>query len=119
MSNSIRTPKQGRTEHSRRIAAAVDDEDWQKFRIALKGLSTDDKLSELEVYWDAGWAFTPGVGHDTLVCRNDVEARHNCDACIRVDNYLKALARGGQLPPGVSLDYALNLGDITLLPVRK
>jgi hypothetical protein len=31
----------------------------------------------------------------------------NCDICIRVDNYLKALARGGQLESGVSLEKAL------------
>jgi hypothetical protein len=46
----------------------------------------------------------------------DIQDRHNhnllntcidtrdCDACIRVDNYMKALCRGGQIEAGLGLD---------------
>jgi hypothetical protein len=108
VSNSTRTPRQGTNAHSRRIAQAVDNEDWQKFRVALKGSSTRFKLSELEAYWDLS-------EHDTF----DKRHHEDCDPCIRVDNYLKALARGGQLYSGVSLQYALELGDITLLEIKR
>jgi hypothetical protein len=104
MTNSIRTPRQGTTEHQRRIAKAVDNEAWQKFRVSLKGNSTADKLSELEVYLQTtdhtnatreytGWL----EDHD----------REDCDVCIRVDNYIKALSRGGQLFARESLVTAL------------
>jgi hypothetical protein len=105
MSNSIRTPRQGKSATSRRIAEAVDDEEWQKFRLSLKGLDTESKLNSLREYyedmqkhldpdrWDMeDW---PMLG----IMLEDVR--------IRVDNYLKALARGGQLPKGVSLEQAL------------
>jgi hypothetical protein len=76
--NTIRNPKQGKTERSRQIASAVDDQGWQEFRISLKGLTTREKLRKLKSYLASG----PG-GRDTRK--------------VRVDNYLKALARGGQV----------------------
>lgn len=78
MANSIRTPKQGKTEYSRRVAEAVDDEDWQRFRVSLKGLPTAEKLRRLRLAY--------------LERYNEEEVMR-----IRVDNYLKALARGGQV----------------------
>ncbi len=96
MSNSIRTPKPGRTAQSKRIAQAVDDEDWQKFRVSLKGLPTQTKLDRLKKYWFADGAQV----HAAYQARD-------CDCCIRVDNYLKALARGGQIKP--SDDYITDL----------
>jgi hypothetical protein len=56
----------------------VDDEDWQKFRLSLKGTSTRHKLVQLKAYL--------AIGVDSYETRK-----------IRVDNYLKALARGGQI----------------------
>lgn len=94
MANSIRTPKQGVTANSRRIAEAVDNEEWQEFRVSLKGTSTQYKINQLEQYWL--------TSHDW-----DVPGGHNgsdCDVCIRVDNYVKALCRGGQLHTGMSLE---------------
>lgn len=90
MSNSIRTPRQGMSATSRRIAEAVDDEDWQKFRLSMKGQSTERKLNMLEEYYNAH------VGED------------EDNVTIRVDNYIKALCRGGQLYPGESIETALN-----------
>src|SRR5690348_9516482 len=97
MANSIRTPKQGVTAGSRRIAQAVDNEEWQKFRVSLKGKSTQTKLEMLERYWNA-WC--GGIG----LCGG----AHDCDFCIRVDNYIKALCRGGQLNGGESLRSAID-----------
>jgi hypothetical protein len=96
MANSIRTPRQGTTPGSRRIAQAVDDEEWQKFRLSLKGISTRDKLNNLCEYWNQE-AHNDKADPDTV----------DCDVCIRVDNYIKALCRGGQLHPGESLRSAL------------
>ena len=87
MVNSIRTPKQGVTANSRRIAEAVDDEKWQEFRVSLKGLSTEDKIRRLRSYdWNGE--------------HEGEEA--DCDTCIRIDNYIKALCRGGQLAAGTT-----------------
>ena len=62
------------------IALAVDNNDWQEFRKSLKGLPTELKLSKL--YW---YRHEEGRGDDTGVVH------------CRVDNYLNALKRGGQL----------------------
>lgn len=100
MTNSIRTPKQGVTASSRRIAQAVDDEEWQKFRVSLKGQSTANKLHKLEEYYEYGDSRTHE--HNEFV-----NVDMDCDFCIRVDNYIKALCRGGQLYGGESLQTAL------------
>jgi hypothetical protein len=100
MSNSIRTPRQGKSKTSRRIAAAVDDEEWQQFRLSLKGMDTQSKINNLREYYLDRIVMLGG--------RDDEESRKICsDVCTRVDNYLKALARGGQLEKGVSLEQAL------------
>jgi hypothetical protein len=61
------------------IQDAVKNEDWQEFRKSLKGLPTEDKLEELFEY---------------LCTRTDIPF---ATAQIRVDNYINALLRGGQL----------------------
>jgi hypothetical protein len=91
MANSIRTPKQGVTAGSRRIAEAVDDEDWQKFRLSMKGKSTQDKLWMLKQYWNDNTENGATYASD--------------DVYIRIDNYLKALARGGQIEKVEDGDY--------------
>jgi hypothetical protein len=90
--NTIRTPRQGRTQLSRRIARAVDDENWQLFRVSMKGKPTKQKLEMLQAYWQLHMD-----NHDHVM------GDDGCDYCIRVDNYIKALSRGGQLHPGESL----------------
>lgn len=95
MSNSIRTPKLGLSATSRRIAEAVDDEAWQEFRLSMKGKSTAEKINMLRKYWNANV-------HGHVIKRNDARDvyQYDCDICIRVDNYIKALCRGGQLFAG-------------------
>lgn len=100
MANSIRTPKQGVTVTSQRIARAVDNEEWQKFRISLKGRSTMDKLGMLRAYWASNAPAQMVLGN--------IDIDMNDDVCIRIDNYIKALCRGGQLHPGESLQSALD-----------
>lgn len=56
-------------------------EEWQKFRVSLKGLSTKEKLYCL------AWR---------LAQYNKAEAIYRLEL-IRVNNYLGALIRGGQL----------------------
>lgn len=101
-----RKPKQGTTDYSRRIAAAVDDEGWQKFRISMKGCSTTLKLNMLQAYYVDHYVRAPDP--DTVppdqweALKLELE-----DVRIRVDNYIKALSRGGQLYPGESLETML------------
>ena len=100
MSNTIRTPKQGTTKRSHRIAQAVDNEEWQYFRVGLKGVNTREKLARLRTYYEvSSHAHYPDKGADT---------DDNCDVCIRIDNYIKALCRGGQLKSDESLATALS-----------
>lgn len=104
MSNSIRTPRRGVTANSRRIAEAVDNEEWQKFRVSLKGHSTQSKLNMLRNYWTIEDLGEKHIGE--LV--EGPQVNLDCDVCIRVDNYIKALCRGGQLHAGESLQTALD-----------
>lgn len=102
MTNSIRTPRQGSTQWSRRIAKAVDDEQWQSFRLTLKGKSTTQKLRMLKDYFAENME---SIDHKTPVGGEMDEETKKWyeDVSIRVDNYIKALSRGGQLYPGESL----------------
>lgn len=53
----------------------VNDLEWQKFRLTLKGLPTEEKLDRLNEWRAAGGV----IAH------------------IQVTNYINALKRGGQL----------------------
>jgi len=65
------------------IDAAVDDDEWQAFRLSLKGVPTAEKLDQLDYYLKStNPACTPEEAHVREV---------------RVDNYINALLRGGQL----------------------
>lgn len=103
MSNTIRTPKEGITEGSRRIAQAVDDEAWQRFRVSMKGQSTLKKLNMLRRYY---YSHDGGASSFGMTLSEKIE---QANVRIRVDNYLKALCRGGQLHPGVTLETFINL----------
>jgi len=81
------------------IKSAVSDDEWQEFRKSLKGLSTYKKLDALQSYFD-----NFNVGHKKHKFGYRVNT-DSCDVCIRVDNYLKALMRGGQLVPFLDLGY--------------
>ena len=79
--------------YQRAVAVAVDDPEWQRFRLSLKGLPTQEKLQALQVYYEEySYAETNSVDWSILVDRR-----------VQVDNYIKALCRGGQLYPGESL----------------
>jgi hypothetical protein len=69
---------------------AVENEEWQAFRLTLKGLSTEEKLDKLHELWDN--KLRPGVlnnDHKYLPRRWQVA----------IDNYLQALHRGGLIKP--------------------
>lgn len=78
MPNNIRTPRRGITRYSNQIADAVDNEAWQRLRISLKGKTTEAKVERLKKYLS-----------------EPVDAEEKKLRFTRVDNYLKALARGG------------------------
>jgi hypothetical protein len=59
------------------ILRATKDEAWQRFRLSIKGVPTFVKLERLEAYMKA--------------------FKEDPDTQIRVDNYINALRRGGQL----------------------
>lgn len=80
--------------YKERVAEAVRDPDWQRFRKSLKGQSTRAKLKALSLYM----ANVDGV-------RGGFWLR-----ATRVDNYIKALCRGGQLYPGESLETMIRQG---------
>lgn len=80
-----------------RIHKAVSNQEWQIFRISLKGKTTERKLQLLKEY------FEEKVSGDCLDGTDSYD-----DVCIRVDNYIKALCRGGQLYAGESLETALS-----------
>ncbi|MHA2068424.1 MAG: hypothetical protein ACXABY_29015 [Candidatus Thorarchaeota archaeon] len=64
------------------IQLAVVDSDWQAFRRSLKGMATEDKLNVLSIYLER---CTEPNGY---IDRYEE---------VRVDNYINALLRGGQL----------------------
>jgi hypothetical protein len=70
------------------VYEAPGAEEWQQFRVSLKGLTTREKIYALLWYWDAHVA--PGAGASISV---EAWSRE----IIRVNNYLGALKRGGQL----------------------
>lgn len=70
------------------VYKAPGAEEWQKFRVSLKGLSCREKLYALQWYWDTHVAC--GV---SAYSTSEDWARQ----LIRVNNYLGALKRGGFL----------------------
>lgn len=63
------------------ILEAIGREDWQIFRLGLKGLSTREKIDELRRWLD-----------DTTVSSEEWALRK-----VQVVNYVNALKRGGQV----------------------
>jgi hypothetical protein len=89
------------TTYAERVREAVDDEEWQKFRRSLKGIDTQSKLNNLR-----DWYNDRPHTHKTETFASGgslTYGRDTCAPCIQLDNYLKALARGGQLHSGVNL----------------
>jgi hypothetical protein len=80
------------------IAEAVNDEFWQAFRESLKGLSTSRKLHRLHEY------FVVACWKREVLNTSDTEFER---VQIQLDNYIKALCRGGQLNAGESLQTAV------------
>lgn len=60
----------------------VQDQEWQEFRLSLKGLPTESKLIRLDAR-----------RHELLAANGNLERNHQ----VQIDNYINALKRGGQL----------------------
>lgn len=80
------------------IAYAVYDsleaDHWQKFRVSLKGLSTKEKLYCLAYYWRTEVTDALKLSTEHEAVQRDI---------IRVNNYLGALKRGGQLDGNLTI----------------
>lgn len=68
------------------IRLAITDDSWQRFRLSLKGLTTEDKLDRLNAY-----------RQNLLNNGYLIAQRRTREVEVRVDNYINALKRGGQL----------------------
>jgi hypothetical protein len=88
--------------HIERVLEAVKDEEWQRFRTSLKGKATGDKLNDLRDWW-----VDRHVSDIVLFPELHIDKWAGCDTCVQIDNYLKALARGGQLEHGVGIRVAI------------
>lgn len=74
------------------IQKAIKCAEWQRFRVDLKGRTTEDKLVQLKAYLQFEYCCT-------------AETRR-----VQVYNYLNALSRGGQIKPVVDGD--LERGEV-------
>jgi hypothetical protein len=95
----------------KQIAAAVEDDKWQIFRLSLKGLSTEEKLRRLKQYleddkWQIFRLSLKGLSTEKklrLLEQYLEEKTSSIDNIergmreIRVANYINALRRGGLL----------------------
>lgn len=93
-----------------RIQEAVADPEWQKFRLSMRSKPTATKLDMLEKYYDA----TARIIDNYITCPDSSlgEIEHLQENLkIQIDNYIKALCRGGQLEPGMTFDH-FNDGSI-------
>lgn len=79
-----------------KVLEVVADPEWQKFRLSLKGLPTETKLDKLHRYYE-------DQRHNQTSHFAQKEM-YECDVCVRIDNYIKALCRGGQLKPGENIN---------------
>jgi len=70
----------------------VQDREWQGFRLSMKGVTTQKKLSML-------YARRAGLRRGSVKC--ELNLCGNGNLCrrheVQIDNYLNALKRGGQL----------------------
>lgn len=72
-------------------AYCVRDADWQKVRLSMKGVSTEEKLEILDDYRSSKMEVTGEANSSTVY---EVLPERNR---IQIDNYINALKRGGQL----------------------
>lgn len=75
------------------VYLASDAEEWQLFRVSLKGLTTREKLFLLLQRMERK---VVGINQGMFVNRMDYMAARDKEQC-RIDNYIGALVRGGQL----------------------
>lgn len=75
--------KMGTYNHDLVRTFCVQDADWQKVRLSMKGIPTTDKLKVLDAYRTECIELSGGI----------LTHRHQ----VQIDNYINALKRGGQL----------------------
>lgn len=75
------------------VYLADDTAEWQLFRVSMKGLTTHEKLSMLYQRMEEK---VVGISMSMFFNQMDYAAARDKEQC-RIDNYLGALVRGGQL----------------------
>jgi hypothetical protein len=94
------------------IRIALENPDWVQFRELLKGKSTKDKLDLLHEHmydWQYfGHSYLDGQEAWSQHVHDKTTGPKPCMLCIRVDQYLKGLVRGGQLKTGTTLQYMVD-----------
>jgi hypothetical protein len=85
-------PDQGDVQYA--VYKAVDAARWQLFRVALKGLSTRQKLRMMYVRWEMFDCDCVDYG---MVRGKIYDADISAVEWVRLNNYIGALRRGGQL----------------------
>lgn len=68
------------------VQEAVADNQWQQYRLLMKGMSLDDKYKSLHAYLD--------FAKDMLLEGHELRMVH-----VRLTNYVTALSRGGLIKP--------------------
>ena len=68
----------------------------------MKGVPTKDKLDMLELYYDGEINRLHKSRAD--MTQDEIDQEFG-DVKIRIDNYIKALCRGGQLEAGMTFDH--------------
>lgn len=94
--NEKRKCQAGYSPHDVKIHC-VQNGEWQKIRLSMKGVDTSEKLAILEAWWDKQMAAAESMicsGVHTEALRGNALMRATE---IQVGNYLGALKRGGQL----------------------
>lgn len=70
------------------VYLALDHYEWQVFRVSMKGLTTQEKIFML-----CQWFGDHCIDTEDKTVSDEIYKRNKC----RVDNYIGALIRGGQL----------------------
>lgn len=94
--NEKRKCQAGYSPHDVKIHC-VQNGEWQKIRLSMKGVDTSEKLAILEAWWDKQRAEAKLLkGSCNIINQQRGNALLFATEC-QVGNYLGALKRGGQL----------------------
>ena len=95
--NEKRQTARGYSPHDVRIHC-VENSEWQKIRLSMKGVDTTKKLSILEAWWDKRMKEAENLIKSNFYASDVPRGKALKWATeVQVGNYLGAIRRGGQL----------------------